>query len=151
MKYAEASKGRVFVIVLGSDENIKKEIETFCSENGIVSAKVTLIGGVRSGSSFVSGPRLRDGKIIEPIEPVIFTTDAPMEFAGVGTVFPDEIGRPVLHLHGSLGRNGQSVTGCFRGQVYSWLTLEVILEELICKGPVRTSIPSLGVSALDIQ
>ncbi len=70
--------------------------------------------------------------------------------AAVGTVFPDEKGNPVMHLHGSLGRNGSSFTGCFREQMVAWLTLEVILEELTGAGPVRKHDSVTGVSPLFI-
>ena len=80
-----------------------------------------------------------------------YTTDAPTEFQGIGTVFPDETGEPVMHLHGTLGRNGTSVTGCFRGEAFAWLTLEVIIEELTGEAPVRKFDPVLKVSPLSLD
>lgn len=145
------TKGRVFVLALESGENIKSEIEGFCRENSIVSAKITVLGGVEAGSSFVCGPKLVDGRPTEPVSPMTYTTDAPTELAAVGTVFPNEHGEPVMHMHGSLGRNGISATGCFRDLAYAWLTLEVIIEELIGTGPVRRYDPGLGVSPLTIE
>ncbi len=144
-------KGRVFVLALVTGEPIKPTVETFCSDRGITNAKITILGGIQTGSSFVCGPHLADGKETVPIQPMIYTTDAPTEFAGVGTVFPDESGRPVMHLHGSLGRNGTSVTGCFREQARAWLTLEVIIEELVGKGPVRKMDQEKKVAPLSIE
>ncbi|MCQ2078783.1 MAG: DNA-binding protein [archaeon] len=148
MKSVEMKKGRTFVLTLETGESIKAEIEGFCKTQNITCAKVTVIGGVGAGSTFVSGPMLVDGKETEPIKPLTYTTDAPAEFAGVGTVFPDESGNPVMHLHGSLGRNGMSVTGCFRDKALAWLTLEVIIEELTGDAPVRKMDPVKAVAPL---
>ncbi len=151
MKSVQMTKGRVFVLTLDSGENIKSEIEGFCKNQNIVSAKITILGGVEAGSTFVCGPKLVDGHSTEPIVPTTYTTDAPTEMAAVGTVFPDEKGNPVMHLHGSLGRNGSSSTGCFRDQMVAWLTLEVIIEELTGAGPVRKHDSVTGVSPLFIE
>ena len=53
--------------------------------------------------------------------------------------------------HGTLGRNGTSVTGCFRQDARAWLTLEVVLEELIGEGVVRKFDDALRVSPLHIE
>lgn len=144
-------RGRTFVLTLETGESIKLCIEEFCRENKIVNAKVTIVGGVQTGSTFVVGPKLVDGKETTPISPLTFTTSAPTEFAGVGTVFPDESGKPVMHLHGSLGRDGGSVTGCFRENAIAWLTMEVIIEELIGNGPVRIMDLEKMVAPLTIE
>lgn len=151
MKSVEMMKGRTFVLTLETGECIKTEIEGFCKDHDITCAKVTIVGGVGAGSTFVSGPMLVDGKETEPIKPLSYTTDAPTEFAGVGTVFPDESGNPVMHLHGTLGRNGMSVTGCFREKAFAWLTLEVVIEELTGKAPVRKKDPIKAVAPLWIE
>lgn len=145
------SRGRTFILTLDSGENIKSVIEGFCKEQNISSAKITILGGVEAGSSFVCGPKLVDGHPTEPIMPTEYTTDTQTEMAAVGTVFPDEKGNPVMHLHGSLGRNGMSATGCFRDKMVAWLTLEVIVEELTGTAPVRKYDPSTGVAPLFIE
>lgn len=151
MKSVLLNKGRTFVLTLESGENIKSEIEGFCKEQKISSAKITILGGVEAGSSFVCGPKLVDGHPTERIIPTEYTTDAQTEMAAVGTVFPDENGNPVMHLHGSLGRNGMSATGCFRDKMVAWLTLEVIIEELTGATPIRKYDPSTGVAPLFIE
>ncbi|GAH06082.1 unnamed protein product [marine sediment metagenome] len=44
---------------------------------------------------------------------------------------PDENGKPILHIHGALGRSGQTMTGCLRPGVTTWLVGEVILYEIL--------------------
>jgi len=148
MRSVELSKGRVFVLALETGECVKEEVEGFARDNKILNAKVTILGGMLEGSSFVVGPQLDGGKVGAPISPIDHTIYAPSEFAGVGTIFPNEAGDPILHLHGSVGREGQSSTGCFRGKAKAWLTLEVIIEEMVGNGPIRMYDPDLRVSPL---
>lgn len=144
------TRGRVFVLTIESGEHIREVIQTFCREKDIANAKVTILGGMMSGSSFVSGPVLVDGSETHPIRPSIVTTEAQTEFHGVGTVFPDESGNPILHLHGSVGRKGFSATGCFREDAVAWLTMEAIVEELVGEGAVRRLDRELNVAPLSI-
>ncbi|MCQ2069912.1 MAG: DNA-binding protein [archaeon] len=151
MKSVELGKGRVFVLTIDTDESIKGCIEEFCKSNGIKGAKVTILGGIQRGSTFVCGPSLTNGEVGAPIKPLTYTTDAPTEFLGVGTIFLNEDGEPVMHLHGTLGRQGMSVTGCFRERALAWLTMEVIIEELVGDLPVRVMDKELCVAPLVIR
>jgi predicted DNA-binding protein with PD1-like motif len=56
---------------------------------------------------------------------------------GTGTIFPDEEGVPVLHLHLSCGRGDGVVTGCARAGVRVWHVVEVILTELVENSAIR--------------
>jgi predicted DNA-binding protein with PD1-like motif len=53
------------------------------------------------------------------------------EVAGTGTLFPDDEGSPVLHMHMACGRNDATVTGCVRMGVKVWQVMEAILFELV--------------------
>ena len=46
------------------------------------------------------------------------------EIVGTGTLFPNENGEPVLHMHVACGRNEGTVTGCVRRGVKTWHILE---------------------------
>lgn len=151
MKFVEMTRGRVFVLTIDTGESIRRVIETFCGDHGVKNAKVTILGGVQSGSSYVSGPLLENGRETTPIRPIVVSTDAPTEFHGVGTVFPDESGAPVMHLHGSLGREGSSSTGCFRENAIAWLTMEAIIEELVGEGAVRRMDNEKKVAPLTLE
>ena len=151
MKSVEMTRGRTFVLALETGESVKGCVESFCRDHSVKCAKVTILGGMQKGSSFVCGPRLENGEEAIPISPLSHTIDAPMEFAGVGTVFPDESGMPVMHLHGSVGRDGGSVTGCFRQSATAWLTLEVVIEEMLGDAPVRRFDEEKKVAPLFIE
>ncbi len=151
MRSVEMTRGRMFVLTLDTGESVKGCVESFCIEHSVKCAKVTILGGIGKGSSFVCGPFLENGEETTPIIPLSYTVDAPVEFAGVGTVFPDESGKPVMHLHGSVGRDGTSVTGCFRETAKAWLTLEIVIEELLGEAPVRKLDKEKKVAPLFIE
>lgn len=134
MRHAEMRDGRVFVLQLDEGEVLHESIEAFCISQGISNATVTAVGGVGPGSVFVVGPESPVGDRIVPQTHVL---DDPCELTGTGTVFPDADGVPVMHMHGSVGRSGWSVTGCFRKRMVVWLTMEVVIRELFGDGPVR--------------
>jgi predicted DNA-binding protein with PD1-like motif len=74
--------------------------------------------------------------------------DAVHEVAGTGTLFPDEDGNPVLHMHIACGRNDRSITGCVRRGVRVWHVLEVVLTELSDCAAVRAMDPATGFKLL---
>jgi predicted DNA-binding protein with PD1-like motif len=52
------------------------------------------------------------------------------EVSGTGTIFPNENGEPVLHMHLAAGRKSSAVAGCVRKGVKVWHVLEVIVFEI---------------------
>ncbi len=145
MKWCEAASGRSFVLRLEDGEVLHEAIEKFCSSMGIAAATVTVVGGVDAGSRLIVGPE--DGRA-EKVVPMVLTLDDVHEAHGTGTVFPDEEGRPLLHLHISCGRNGKSVTGCARAGVKVWLVMEVVINELDAPGARRLTDPATGFKLL---
>jgi len=71
--------------------------------------------------------------------------------AGVGTLFPDEAGRPVLHLHAAFGRDDQVTAGCIRRGVTTWVIGEVVVIELVGNDAVRRVDPASGFGLLDLR
>ena len=84
----------------------------------------------------------------EPIVPMEYILDNVNEIAGTGTIFPDEKGKPILHMHIACGRKSQTVTGCVRKGVKTWHILEVILFELIDTTAMRVLDPVTGFELL---
>ena len=66
-----------------------------------------------------------------------------------GTIFPDETGHPVLHMHMACGRKGKTATGCIRSGVKTWQMMEVILVELVDTQGVRVPDPATGFKMLE--
>ena len=127
MKACEGQVGRVFVIRLEDGDVIPECIERFAEENGVSVGQTILVGGI-GGGKVVVGPQSSDEV---PPQPMLLPVDGAHEVLGIGVLAPDENGKPILHIHGALGRSGQTMTGCLRPGVTTWLVGEVILYEIL--------------------
>jgi predicted DNA-binding protein with PD1-like motif len=127
MKYSEAQAGRIFVMRLEDGEIVHEVIEAFAAEHSIKAASLIILGGADAGSRLVVGPENGRSSPIVPMEHVL---DDVREVTGTGTIFPDDEGTPILHLHMACGRNSSTVTGCTHRGIRVWQVMEVILFEL---------------------
>jgi len=146
MKYSQAGLGRVFIIRLEDGEIVHEEIERFAMKHSIKAAALTVLGGADRGSRLVVGPEQDAARPITPMEHVL---DNVREVAGVGTLFPDEAGRPMVHLHMACGREADTVTGCIRTGVRVWQVLEVVMLELVNTNSARVLDADLGFNLLE--
>lgn len=133
MKASEGRVGRVFVIRLEYGDIIPECIERFAEANKISVGQAIMVGGIAEGQVVV-GPR-RSNEV--PPEPMLVPIDGVHELIGVGVIAPDKTGKPVLHVHGSLGRSGKVTTGCLRPGVSTWTVGEVIICEILGANAVR--------------
>ena len=145
MKYAAAKQGRVFVIRLEDGEIVHEEIERFAREQSIRAAALIIVGGADRGSTLVVGPQDGESRPVTPLAQVLPDVH---EVAGVGTLFPDEEGNPILHMHMACGRKTDTVTGCVRTGVKVWEVMEVILFELAGTTGRRVLDPETGFKLL---
>ena len=127
MKYSQGKVSRVFVVRLEDGEVIHETLEGFAQDRRIDTAMVTIIGAADKGSLLVVGPKKGDDMPPIPMERKL---DEVHEIEGVGTIFPNEEGKPVLHMHIACGRDGASITGCVRRGVKVWKTAEVVILEM---------------------
>lgn len=125
---------------------VHETIESFAKEKGIKTASLTVLGGADKGSVLVAGPA--DGRST-PVVPQTVGLDDVHEVTGIGTLFPDERGNPVLHMHMACGRGDNCVTGCIRNGVKVWLVMEVIIQELKGATGVRKKDAATGFDLLD--
>lgn len=146
MKVSEGRLGRVIVLRLEDGEVLHECVERAAMERNVERATVIALGGADKGSRLVVGPR--DGRA-EKIVPMQSELAGESEIAAVGTIFPDEDGRPSLHMHGSCGRRGRSVTGCVRAGVRTWLIQEVVIIEMLDLGSKRVTDPRTGFKLLE--
>lgn len=144
MKSSEGQVGRVFVIRLEDGDVLPGCIERFAEENEVILGHAILVGGI-GGGEVVVGPRRSDEM---PPEPMLLPIDGAHEVAGVGVLAPGEDGRPVLHIHAALGRSGQTMTGCLRPGVSTWVVGEVILYEITGAKAARVRDDATGFELL---
>lgn len=145
MRYSQAKQGRIFIIRLEDGDIVHEEIEKFAREKSIKAAALIILGGADKGSKLIVGPE--HGRR-EPIIPMEHILDNVHEIAGTGTIFPNEKGKPALHMHMACGRKTSSVTGCVRKGVKVWHIMEVILFELVDTTAVRVFEPTTGFELL---
>jgi len=145
MKSTEGKLGRIFVIRLEDGDRLPESIERFAEEHNISHAQTVMVGGI-SGGQVVVGPRHSEEM---PPEPMLLPVDGAHEVVGVGILAPGENGKPVLHIHAALGRSGQTLTGCLRPGVNTWLVGEVILYELTGVNAMRIQDKKSGFALLE--
>ena len=146
MKYSQAKQGRIFIIRLEDGEILHETIEQFAAEQGIKAAYMIALGGADSQSRLVVGPE--DGRV-SPVNPMTFELGNVHEIVGTGTLFPDEEGKPMLHMHVAAGRMESTITGCVRTGVKVWQVAEVVLIELLETSALRKLEPDLGFKLLN--
>lgn len=103
------------------------------------------MGGIGEGEVVV-GPRNSQAK---PPDPMRLPIDGAHEVVAVGVLAPDHNGKPVLHIHGALGRSGKTTTGCLRFGAKTWLVVEVVLCEIIGASATRVKDPESGFELLE--
>lgn len=146
MKYSQARQGRVFVIRLEDGDIVHEQIERLAREEGVTAGFLTILGGADDGSALVVGPEKSRG--VSPVTPMRRVLDDAHEVVGAGTIFPDDTGSPVLHMHMACGRRDATVTGCIRDGVRVWHVMEAVLVELLDTGASRTLDEATGFKLL---
>lgn len=126
MQSMEGKIGRIFFLRMEDDDVIPKCIENFAQEKEIRFGWVTLIGCLEKGN-VAMGPR--DGGE-RPPQPMMIPIDGVHEMMAVGFIAPGADGKPVLHIHGAMGRAGQSKAGCLRDGVSVWCYGEAVINEV---------------------
>src|SRR5512136_2253667 len=133
MKAIEGKLGRIFVLRLDHDDPLPKCIEDFASEKQIRLAQVVFIGGIYDGN-MVTGPRISNDPRPDPI---VLPVHEAHDSMAIGIIAPAENGRPALHMHGALGRSGQTIAGCFQSGVSVWLVGEAVIYEILSGSTAR--------------
>ena len=147
MKASEGRLGRVFVIRFEDGDRLPESIERFAEEKGVTTGHVILVGGIGSGKVVVGPENAED----RPPEPMLLPISGVNEVAGVGVLAPDQNGKPVLHIHAALGRSGQTMTGCLRYGVTTWLLAEAILYEITGAQVKRVMSEETGFALLEVE
>jgi len=146
MKYSEANPGRVFVLRLEDGEMLHTTVENFACAHTVQTAALIVLGGADKGSRLVTGPEQGRSTPVVPMERLLGDVG---EIAGVGTIFPDAHGQPVLHMHIACGRGDETVTGCVRRGVKTWHVMEIVIWELLGTSSQRLPDAATGFELLN--
>jgi predicted DNA-binding protein with PD1-like motif len=118
---------------LHEGDSVYESIQSVAAREGIGSAAVFVIGGVKNGA-VVTGPIDQDER---PLKTIVKRFDDAREIAGIGTLFKNEAGETKLHLHAAIGKGSEPIVGCPRLGLDCWLVTEVIILELVGISAVR--------------
>jgi len=148
VKYSQGSIGRVFVLRMEDGELLNDTLEAFAAEQGVMRGLAFYLGGSAEGSRMVVGP---DAAREDAVVALVHTLSGPREALAIGTIFPDEAGRPSVHMHGACGREGGATVGCTRAGLETWLVGEVVLLEILGSEAHRTVDPATGFDLLTLS
>ena len=146
MRYTEGKVGRIFVVRLEDGDKLPEAIESFAQENKVSRGMCILVGGIKNGGKIVVGPEDSESM---PIVPMIFGLKGVHEICAVGTIFPDRHGKPRLHMHAALGREGKTRSGCIRPGIEVWKLGEVIVLEITASTAHRKEDTEAGFNMLE--
>lgn len=145
MHYKAGSIGRVILARFDHGEEIVPALGALCAKEKVASGWFFLFGAVTEGE-LVAGPRTAD----LPPDPVWKAFPMPHEIVGMGSIASR--GRePSLHLHSSLGRGTEVLTGCIRKEGKVFLVVEAMLMELLGARATRARDERSGLELLSID
>lgn len=125
MKVQEGRIGRTFMVKFEHGDDLIQEILNLAKKKGIDTGFIMLLGALRR-ADMVTGPR----ECTVPPEPNWVSFDDGREILAMGTLICNEEGHPTLHLHGGVGREEYSLTGCLRANTEVYLVVEGVILEL---------------------
>jgi predicted DNA-binding protein with PD1-like motif len=146
MRYSEARLGRIFVVRLEDGDIVHQCLENLARAENLRAAAITIVGGLDEGSRLVVGPL--EPRATPPIIPMSSTIHDVREVVGVGTLFPNAKGEPIVHIHMACGREDHTITGCIRLGVRVWHVMEAIVTELLDTEASRQFEPESGFELL---
>lgn len=145
MQYRQGSFGRVFLLKFEDHDDLIAEIKRLARTEKVRVGTVVLLGGMRT-AGVVAGPR----EPVIPPEPLWTQFSDAREVLGFGTLFC-EGDEPVLHLHGAIGRGGETVTGCIRRDSSVFLIVEAVITEILGIDACKAHDEATGVAMLQFR
>ena len=124
MQYAEGKPGRIFLLRIDHGEDLVRTLSDFATDHNVTCGYVRFIGALLSGQ-IVTGPE----KPVLPPNPHFESFSGGWEVVGMATIAPGEDG-PRLHLHASIGKGDQVLTGCLRGTITTYIIVEAVITEI---------------------
>lgn len=140
MQHVQGELGRVFFVRFDHGEDLLQELQEFLTDHAVRTGIIHILGALREGM-VVTGP-------FEPVVPPVPREEwfeGGWEILGTGTVLPGEDGRPMVHIHSSIGRGMDTLTGCLRKSARVYLVVEAVVIEIRAPGVERRPDDDLGV------
>jgi len=145
MQYRTGSIGRVLLARFDHGEEIVPALSGLCAKERISSGWFFLFGAATEGE-LVAGPETAE----LPPTPVWKPFPLPHEIVGMGSVAMRN-GEPSLHLHSSLGRGSEVLTGCIRKEGKVFLVVEAMVMEIAGIRTTRSRDERSGMELLSVD
>jgi predicted DNA-binding protein with PD1-like motif len=145
MIYKAGTIGKVLLARFDHGEPIVPALAELCRRENILSGWFFLFGALADGR-MVAGPK--DAAL--PPEPVWTEFAKPHEIVGMGSV-AEKDGAPSLHLHASLGRGEDALTGCIRKDGAVFLVVEALVFQIAGVSASRKPFAPSGLELLSVD
>ena len=144
MRYKAGKVGRVVLVRFDHGEQVVPALAGLCEKEGISSGWFFLFGAIRNGR-LVAGPR----EASLPPDPVWQEFTEPFEIVGMGSIAVSG-GSPSIHLHSSLGRGKEVLTGCIRKEGEVFIVVEAMVLEILGVRATRSPDERSGLELLTL-
>ena len=144
MQYTKGNIGRIFLLKFKDDDILIDEIVRLAKKERIKAATMVFIGALKKGD-LVTGPK----RPVIPPKPNWTPFKDAWEAMGIGTIFTNKKG-PQIHVHTSMGKGKNTLTGCVRKKSRVFLVIEAILFELKGVKATKEIDPKTGLNLLKI-
>jgi hypothetical protein len=145
MRHKAGTVGRVVLARFDHGEQVVPALAGLCEREGIVSGWFFLFGAIQRGK-LVAGPR--DATL--PPDPVWREFTEPFEIVGMGSIAAGD-GLPSIHLHSSLGRGKEVLTGCIRKEGEVFIVVEAMILEVLGVRATRSPDERSGLELLTLE
>ncbi len=145
MEYRTGSVGRIIAARFDHGEDFLAGLRDIVLKENIASGWFQIIGALGK-AGVVTGPK----EPVVPPEPIWREVEAVCEVVGSGSVHLDN-GEPKIHLHAALGDHGETLTACVRRDSRVYLTIELLLFELVGLGASRPWNAASGFSMVRFE
>lgn len=105
-------------------EDVLSTITDFLQQKNIITGVIQFLGAL-SGGTMVTGPEQE----VLPPDQHSEQFSGGWELFGYATITPGKT-TPHIHLHGSVGRGKQAMTGCFRENARVYIIVEAVIMEI---------------------
>jgi predicted DNA-binding protein with PD1-like motif len=144
MRYKAGKVGRVVLARFDHGEQVVPALAGLCEKEEISSGWFFLFGAVQNGR-LVTGPK--DASL--PPDPVWQEFTEPFEIVGMGSIAAGD-GPPSIHLHSSLGRGKEVLTGCIRKEGEVFIVVEAMVLEVLGVHVTRSPDKRSGLELLTL-
>ncbi len=145
MRFKAGTVGRVILARFDHGEEIVPALVDLCARERVLAGWFFLFGALADGK-LVAGPK--DAAL--PPEPVWRAFPKPHEIVGMGSI-AERNGAPALHLHASLGRQHDVLTGCIRREGNVFVVVEAMILEINGITASRTQDERTGLELLSLE